>query len=145
MITVDSSTVDNHKSTLGTSINDLGKDTRAHTNLYSGQVEGPFGLFGNSIYASYIIANISGSNCDHKSCIEDESLSNCDHKSCVEDELLSNCDTRESVDEETNYNCDTCFTENESVRLGCKNSISMDVANHDHTCQSFYLENVFVT
>ena len=31
MITVDSTTADNHKSTLGTGTNDLGNDTMAHT------------------------------------------------------------------------------------------------------------------
>ena len=39
MITVDSTTVDNHKSTLVTGTNDLGNDMWAHTSLYSGQVE----------------------------------------------------------------------------------------------------------
>ena len=39
MITVDSTPADNHESTLGTGTNDLGNDTRAHTTLYSGQVE----------------------------------------------------------------------------------------------------------
>ena len=47
MITLDSTTADNHESTLSTGTNDLGNDTRAHTNLYSGQVEGAFGLFCN--------------------------------------------------------------------------------------------------
>ena len=40
IITVDSVPADNHESTLGTGTNDLGNDTRAHTTLYSGQVEG---------------------------------------------------------------------------------------------------------
>ena len=39
---------DNHESTLGSGTNDLGNDIGAQTNLYSGQVEGAFGLFGNS-------------------------------------------------------------------------------------------------
>ena len=91
MITVDSAPADNHESTLGTGTNDLGNDTRAHTTLYSGQVEGACGLFGNSIDTGNIAANISGSNCDHVYSVEDELLSNCDHKSSVEDELLSNC------------------------------------------------------
>ena len=129
----------------------------AHTNLYSGQVEGAFGLFGNSINIGNITTNISHSNCDHKSCVENELLSNCDHRSCVEDELLSNCDIKESVDDETNTNydikekvddetnsnCDTCLVEDESVRLGGKISISLDATNHDQTCQPFCLENVF--
>ena len=50
---------DNHESTLGTCSNDLGNDTRTHTNLYSGQVEGVFGLFGNSIDTGAITANIN--------------------------------------------------------------------------------------
>ena len=106
MITVDSAPADNHKSTLGTGTNDLKNDTRAHTALYSGQVEEACGLFGNSIDTGNI-ADISGSNCDHIYSVEDGLLSNCDHKSCAEDELLSNHDTKESVEEETNYNCDT--------------------------------------
>ena len=93
MITVDFTTADNHESTLGTGTNDLGNDTRAHTILYSGQVEGVFRLFGNSIDTGNMSANISGSNCDRKSRVQDELLSNCDHKSCVDEELLSNCDT----------------------------------------------------
>ena len=159
MITGDSTTGDNHESTLGTGTNDLGNDTRAHTNLYSGQVEGAFGLFGNSINTGDITANIRATNCDHKSSVEVELLSNCDHNSCVEDELLSNCDTKESVDNETNSNCDTkekvddetnsncetCLVENESGRLGGKNSISYDVTYHYHTCQPYCLEMIFVT
>ena len=139
MITVDSMTSDNDESILGTSTNDLENGTLAHTNLYSGQVGGAFGLFGNFIDTGNITANISSSHCDHESCIDDELLSNCDHKSCVEDELLSNCDTKESVDDETNsncdtkqkvddetnFNCDTCLVEDESVRLHGKNSVSL--------------------
>ena len=93
MITVDSTTVDNHESTLVSGTNDLDDDTGAHTTLYSGQVERAFGLFSKSINTCNITANISGSNCDHNS--------------CVKDELLSNCDTKETVDDETNSNCDT--------------------------------------
>ena len=92
MIIVDSTTADNHGSTFGTGTNDLGNDTRVHTTLYSGQVEGAFGLF----------ANISSSNCSHKS--------------SVEDDVLSNCDTKEKVDDETSNNCNTCLAEDESVR-----------------------------
>ena len=131
MITVDFAPADNHESTLGTGTNDLGNDTRAHTTLYSGQVEGACGLSGNSIDTGIIAANISGSNCDHMYSVEDELLSNCDLKSCVEDELLSNCDTKESVEDETNSNCDTkekvedennsnydtCLVEDESIRI----------------------------
>ena len=116
-----------------------------HTNLYSGQVEGAFGLFGNSIDTDKINVNISDSNCDHESSVEDVLFSNCDHTSCVEDELLSNCDTKESVDDETNSNCDTCLVEDESVRLSGKNTISLDFVNHDHMCLPFCLENDFVT
>ena len=86
MIIVDSVTDDNHESTLGTGTI-LGNDTGAHTNLYSGQVEGAFGLFGNSNNTGSITANIIGSHCDHESCVEDELLSNCDHNPCVEDEI----------------------------------------------------------
>ena len=75
MITVDSVPADNHESTLGTGTNDLGNDTRAHTTLYSGQGEGAYGLFGNSIDTGNIAANISGSNCDHIYSVEDELLS----------------------------------------------------------------------
>ena len=146
MTTVDSTIADIHKSTLGSGTNDLGNNTRAHTNLYSGQVEEAFGLFGNSIDAGNITANFSGSNFDHIYSVEDELLSNCDHKSCVDDELLSKCDTKESVDDESNSNCDTkekvddetssncntCLVEDESVRLGGENSIPLDVTNHDH-------------
>ena len=82
IITVDSTTADNHESTLGTGTNDLGNDTRAHTkestlgtgtndvgndtrahtNLYSGQVDRAFGFFGNSINTGYITATIGSSN-----------------------------------------------------------------------------------
>ena len=72
MITVDSAPADNHKSTMGTGTNDLGNDTRAFTTLYSGQVEGACGLFGNSIDTGSITANISGYNCDHIYSVEDE-------------------------------------------------------------------------
>ena len=143
MITVDSAPADNHESTLGTGTNDLGNDTRDHTTLYSGQVEGACGLFGNSIDTGNIAANISGSNCDHIYSVEDELLSNCDHKSCVEDELLSNCDTKESVENETNSNCDTCLVEDESIRMGGENSIPLDVTNHYYKCQPLGLWNEF--
>ena len=157
MITVDSAPADNHESTLGTGTNDLGNNTRTHTTLYSGQVEGACGLFGNSIETGNIAVNISASNCDHIHGVEDELLSNCDHKSCVEDELLSNCDTKESVEDETNSNCDTkekvkdetnsncdtCLVEDESIRMGAENSIPLDVISHDHTCQPLCLEGGF--
>ena len=97
MVTIDSTTADNHDSTLRTGINDLENETWAHTNLYSGQVEEGFGLFGNSIDTGYITANINSSKCDHES--------------CVEDELLSHYDTKDNVDDETNFNCDTCLDE----------------------------------
>ena len=109
MITVDSVPADNHESTLGTGTNDLGNDTRTYTTLYSGQVERGCGLFGNSIDTGNIATNISGSNCDHIYCVEDELLSNCGHKSSVDDELLSNCDTKEKVYDETSFNCDMCW------------------------------------
>ena len=153
MITVDSVTADNHESTLGTGTNDLGNDTRGHTTLFSGQVEGACGLFGNSSDTGNIAANISGSNCYHIYSVEDELLSNCDHRFCADDELLSNCDikeivedetnsncdTKEKVDDETNSNCDTCLVEDESVRLGGENPIPLEVTN----CQPFCLGNEF--
>ena len=129
MITVDSTPADNHESTFGTCTNDLGNDTRAHTTLYSGQVEGACGLFGNSIDTGIPAANISGSNCDQVY--------------SVEDELLSNCDTKESVEDETNPNCDTCLVEDESIRMGGENSIHLDVNSHDLTCQPLGLEDEF--
>ena len=49
MITTDSITDDNHEITLGTGINDFEIYTGAHTNVYSGQVEGASGLFGDPI------------------------------------------------------------------------------------------------
>ena len=157
MITVDSTPADNHESTLGTGTNGFGNDTRAHTTLYPGQVEGACGLFGNSIDTGNIAANISSSNCDNIYSVEDELLSNCDHKSCVEYELLSNCDTKESVEDETNSNCDTkekvedetnsncdtCLVEDESIRMGGENSIPLDIISHDHTCQPLGLEDDF--
>ena len=143
MITVDSAPAHNHESTLGTGTNDLGNDTRAHTTLYSGQVEGVCGLFGNSIDTGNIAANISGSNCDYIYSVEDELLSNCDHKSSVDDEILSNCDTKERVENETSSNCDTCLVEDDSIRMGGENSIPLDVTNHDHACQPLGLGNEF--
>ena len=102
MITVDSApAADNHESSLDTGTNYLGNDSRAYTTLYSGQVEGACGLFGNSIDAGNIAANISGSKCNHIYSVEDELLSICDHKACVDDELLSNCETKESVEDKT--------------------------------------------
>ena len=124
MITVDSAPADNRESTLGTGTNDLGNDTRAHTTLYSGHVEGACGLFGNSTDTGNIAAHISGSNCDHIYSVEDELLSNCDTKESVEDETNSNCDTKEKVEDETNSNCDTSLVEDESIRMGGENSIS---------------------
>ena len=50
-------------------------------------------MCGNSIDTSNITVNVSGSNCDHES--------------CVEDELLFNCDIKESLYKETNLKCDT--------------------------------------
>ena len=95
MITIDSATTYIHDCTLGDGTNDLEDDTGAHINLYSGQVEGAFGLFGNSINTGNITDNISGSNCDHEFCVEDELLSNIDTKKSVDDDTNSNCDTKE--------------------------------------------------
>ena len=97
MITVDSAPADKHESTLGTGTNDLEDDTRAHTTLYSGQVEGACELCGNSIDIGNIVVNISGSNCYYIYSVEDELLSNCDCKSCGEDDLLSNIVTLRRV------------------------------------------------
>ena len=83
IITVDSAPTDNHESTLGTGTDDLGNDTRAHTTLYSDQVEGACGLFGNSIDTGNTAAKSSDSNWDHIYSVEDELLSNCDHKSVL--------------------------------------------------------------
>ena len=94
MLTIDYTPADNYETILGTGTNDLENDIGTHTNLYSGQVEGAFGLFGNSTDIGNITASISGSNCNHESYVDDELLSNCDHKSCAEDESLSNCDTK---------------------------------------------------
>ena len=65
MMTIVFNTAGNHESTLGTGTNDLENAIGVHTNLYSGQVEGAFGLFGNSIDTGSITANISGSNCSN--------------------------------------------------------------------------------
>ena len=81
------------------------------------------------------------SNCDPQSCVEDELLSNCDTKESVDDETYYDCDTKERVYDETSSNCDTCLVEDESVRLGGSKSISLDVTNHNHTCQPFCLKN----
>ena len=45
IITADSTTAETHESPLGTGTNDLGNNTGAHTNLYSGQIEKAFRLF----------------------------------------------------------------------------------------------------
>ena len=142
MITVDSAPADNHKSTLGTGTKDLGNDTRTHTTLYSGQVEGACGLFGNSTDTGNIAANISGSNFDHMYSVEDELLSNFDTKESVEDETKSNCDPKEKVEDETNSNCDTSLVDDESIGMG-ENSNQLDVISHDLTCQPLGLENEF--
>ena len=73
MVTIDSTTPDNHESILGPGTNDSENDTVTHTNLHAGQVERAFGLLGNSIDTGNITANISGSNCYiHETCLEDE-------------------------------------------------------------------------
>ena len=72
MITIDSTTIDNHMSTLGTGTNYWENDTGAHKNLSSDQVERAFGLFRNSIDTGNITANVNGSNCYHESWFEDE-------------------------------------------------------------------------
>ena len=142
MITVDPAPADNHESTLGTGTNDLGNDTRAYTTLYSGQVGGACGLFGNSTDTGNIAANISGSNCDYIYRVEDELLSNCDTKKSVEDETNFNCDTKEKVEDETNSNCDTSLVEDESIRMD-ENSNHLDAVSHDLTCQPLGLKDEF--
>ena len=81
-MTIDSSKGNNWEGSLGNGTNDLENDTGVHTNLYSGQVAGAFGLFGNSIDTGTITANISGCTCDHEFCVEDELLYNYDTKEC---------------------------------------------------------------
>ena len=76
------------------------------------------------LYIGSITANISGSICDHRS--------------CVEDELLSDCDTKDSADDETNSNWDTSLIEDESVRIIGNNSISFDVVKHDYISEHGY-------
>ena len=64
MLTIDSTTADNHQGTLSTGTNDLKDDTGSYTNHYPGQVEDMFGLFSNSIDTGNIAVNKSGSDCD---------------------------------------------------------------------------------
>ena len=71
VLIIDSTTADNHASTLGTGTNDLEKDTGAYTNLYYGQVQETFGLIGKYTDTGNITAKIGGSNFDHKSCVSD--------------------------------------------------------------------------
>ena len=107
ILTIDSTTTDNHQGTLGIGTSNLDNSTRAYKKLYSDQVEEAFGLFGNSIDTVNTVARIS--------------CSNCDHRSWDEDEFFSNYDTRDrSVDDVANSNCDTCLVE--SLKLGGMNS-----------------------
>ena len=57
MKTIDSITADNHESTLGSGTNDWENDAEAYTNLYSGQVEGAFGMFSSSLVVLIVIMN----------------------------------------------------------------------------------------
>ena len=100
-------------------------------------------MFGNSIDTGNISANISGSNYDHIYSDGDKLFSNCDTKENVEDETKSKCDTKEKVDDETSSSFDICLAEDESIRLGGKNSILLDVTNHDHTFLPLGLGNEF--
>ena len=128
-LTIDSTTANEHENTLSTVTNDLEINTGAYTNLYCGQIEEAFGLFGNFIDTDNINANISGSHCDHKS--------------CVDDELLSNCDTGDSSDNEDTYsNCDTCLVGDESIMIDGvnSNSLSLDFVNPNLTWQPFVLK-----
>ena len=52
--------------------------------------------------------------------------------------LILIVNTKEKVDDETSSNCDTCLVE---IRLVGKNSMPLDVTNHDHMCQPFCLGN----
>ena len=88
MVTIDFTMADNHDSTLGTSTSDLENDTGANRNLYTGQAEEVFGLFGNSIGIGNVTANISGSSCDQNSCFEDELHPNYDTKESDDDEPI---------------------------------------------------------
>ena len=76
VLIIDLTTADNTESTRGTGTNDVENDNGVNTDLYSGQVASICGLFGNFIDTGSITASISGSNCDHKSYVEDELLSN---------------------------------------------------------------------
>ena len=66
--------------------------------MYSGHVEGAFGLFGNSIITGNITVNFSGSNCDPNPVLRMNYFLTVSISPCVADELFSNCDTKESVD-----------------------------------------------
>ena len=70
MLTIYSTTADNHESTLGTGTNDLENDTWAYTYLCSGKAAHAFELFSSSIDTGNMAANISGSNCGHKFCVK---------------------------------------------------------------------------
>ena len=59
--------------------------------------------------------------------------------------LILTVTPKEKVDDETSCNCDTCLVEDESIRLGGKNSIPLNVTNHDHMCQPSCIGNEFVT
>ena len=76
--TIESTTADNHESTLGTSTNYLENDTEVHTPLLWPS-RWTFSLFGNSIDTGITTANINGTHCHHESCVGDEFLSNCNH------------------------------------------------------------------
>ena len=66
--------------------------------------------------------------------------SNCDHRSCVEDESLSNCYTRCGFDDETHFSCSTCLVKDKSIRLDGMNSNSISLfIDLDHMCQPLCL------
>ena len=65
ILKIDSTTAYIHESTMSTGLMIWRMILGAHTSLYSGQVEGMFGLFNSSIDTGIITANSSGSNCDH--------------------------------------------------------------------------------
>ena len=70
MLAIDATTAENQESNLVSDTIDLKNETGPYTNLYSGQAGEAFGLFGNSIDTCNIAANIIGSNCYHRSCVE---------------------------------------------------------------------------
>ena len=126
---MDSTTADNHKSTLGTGSNDLENDTGAYTNPYCGQVEDAFWMFGNSIDTGNVAANISGSDC-----VIDPVLGlNYFLIVTVMGLLMMKIILIVTF---------VCLRMNLICIHGLNfNCISLDFVDHGHTCQPFCLEN----